>query len=458
MAGISFELRKVLREKTISAIFKAFGYSFALSSGPYVITILSLVISYFLSYGVIKQKIVLTQFQVSITYLIAFSLIYTGFSQLFFTRYVADRFFERDYFRILPNFIGILILNMAPAFLISLLFSFIFLNRYTGIFYTLFFSLTFTILVGIWIVNIILTGLKSYKYILFSFFVSYLIFVIISYFMASFGLNGLMFSFFLGQSVLFLLLLFYFVYHNYSEKLIEFDFLKKDRIFISLIFTGFFYNLAIWTDKFVFWFNESTSTSVIGPMIRYSIVYDIPIFLAYLAISPGMAVFFLKLEAEFASYYERYYDAVRQGLTLQKIYQYGDEMIEAARTTILDTIRIQGIFNIVIIIFDRFLFEMFKIPLIYLPLFHIMLLGTYLQLILLSLFALFFYFDRRKESLILSITLFSFNLLFSVISIILGPYFYGYGFTLSIFFTVIISLVMLRRFLYEIHYHTFMLR
>ncbi|MEZ0323582.1 MAG: exopolysaccharide Pel transporter PelG [Hydrogenothermaceae bacterium] len=458
MAGISFELRKVLREKTISAIFKAFGYSFALSSGPYVITILSLIISYFLSYDIIKQKLVLTQFQVSITYLVAFSLIYTGFSQLFFTRYVADRFFEKDYFKILPNFIGILVLNMGPAFFVSLLFGLIFISKYTGILYTLFFSLTFTILVGIWIINIILTGLKSYKYILFSFFIAYLIFIVASYFLASFGLNGLMFSFFLGQSVLFLLLLLYFIYLNYSEKIVEFDFLNRNRIFVSLIFTGFFYNLALWTDKFVFWFNESTSTPVIGPIIRYSIVYDIPIFLAYLAISPGMAAFFLKLEAEFASYYERYYDAVRKGLILQKIYEYGDEMIEAARAAILDTIRIQGIFNIVIIIFDKFIFDIFKIPLIYLPLFHIMLLGTYLQLILLSLFALFFYFDRRKESLILSITFFSLNLFFSVVTVILGPYFYGYGFVLSIFLTVIISILMLRRFLYEIHYHTFMLR
>lgn len=457
MAGISFELRKVLREDTLTSIFKAFGYSVALSSGPYIISILSLIGLHFLSYEVIKDKTVLIKFQVSVTYLIAFSLIYTGFSQLFFTRYVADRIFEMDYGRVLPNFIGITILNMVPAFFLSILFSVVFLSKEAGYFFSFLFSLTFTILTGIWMVNIVLTSLKSYKFILFSFFTGYATFLLLAYLLSEFGLNGLILSFFCGQSILFILLLFYFIYQHYSDTLMEFDFFNRKKIHISLIFTGFFYNLALWVDKFVFWFNDLTGTVVLGPM-RYSIVYDIPIFLAYLAIAPGMAIFFLKLEGEFAFYYDRYYDAVKNGLTLEKIYTYGDQLILSARAVILDTIRLQGVFDIIVIMFDEFLFSVFKIPLIYIPLFHILLFGTYLQLILLAIFALFFYFDRRKESLILAFFFFILNLSISGLTVLLGPYFYGYGFTVSIFITVLISLLLLKKFLHEIHYHTFMLR
>lgn len=457
MAGISFELRKVLREQTLSSIFKAFGYSLTLSSGPYIITIISLIVSYFLSYDVVKDKNILTKFQVSVTYLIAFSLIYTGFTQLVFTRYIADRIFERKYDKLLPNFMGIIILNMVPAFIISIVLSLLFFLKETGVLFPFLYSLTFTVLTGLWIVNIILTSLKSYKFILFSFFSGYSIFVVLSVILSVYGLDGLMFSFFIGQSVLFVMLLSYFTLLNYSDRLLEFDFLNHEKIYISLIFTGFFYNLAIWVDKFVFWFMQQTSTPILGPL-RYSIVYDIPIFLAYLSIAPGMAIFFLKLEGEFALYYDRYYDAVRNGLTLEKIYGYGDELIASARTVILDTIRIQGIFNIIIVMFDRFLFETFKISLIYLPLFHILLFGTYLQLILLSIFALFFYFDRRKEALVTVVLFFSLNLSFSITTVYLGPYYYGYGFTISVFITVIVSLIMLRRFLNDIHYYTFMLR
>ncbi|MFN3977005.1 MAG: exopolysaccharide Pel transporter PelG, partial [Aquificaceae bacterium] len=45
MAGISFELRKVLRERTLGSIAKAFGYSTILSAGPYLISIITLISS-----------------------------------------------------------------------------------------------------------------------------------------------------------------------------------------------------------------------------------------------------------------------------------------------------------------------------------------------------------------------------------------------------------------------------
>jgi len=45
-------------------------------------------------------------FRWTITHLMAMSLMLTGFLQLGFTRYIADRLFEKDIDAILPNFIG----------------------------------------------------------------------------------------------------------------------------------------------------------------------------------------------------------------------------------------------------------------------------------------------------------------------------------------------------------------
>ncbi len=455
MAGISFELRRTLRKGTITSILEAFGYSLALSSGPYIITILSLIVSSLLYYKNIGDKTSITAFQASVTYLMAFSLIYSGFGQLVFTRYVADRIFERQYYRLMPNLFGLLIIFMSSAFLLSLPLSLYFFSRDAGYFYSLMFSLTFVVLVGLWLVNIVLVGLKRYKFILFSFAIAYSVFFLLGYILSFYGLNGLMLSFFISQSLLFLLLLSYYIYKNPSEKITEFDFLNKDRIFVSLVFVGFFYNLAIWTDKFVFWFNKETSTQVLGPL-RYSVVYDVPIFLAYLAIAPGMAALFIKVEVEFSDIYEKYYSAVTNGLTLQKIYTYGDELIESARSALFEIARIQGIFNIALILFEEPIFTLFNLPLLYIPLFHVLLFGTYFQLLLISAIAMLFYFDRRKEALAIAFVFFAFNLLLSQISIILGPYYYGYGFVLSAFISFIISLILLRRFLHGIHYYTFM--
>ncbi|MBX0312615.1 MAG: exopolysaccharide Pel transporter PelG, partial [Sulfurihydrogenibium sp.] len=356
---------------------------------------------------------------------------------------------------VLPNLIGNMLLNMILAFIISLIFSVIFFKE-QGAAFIILYVLIFTIMCGLWIVNVVLTGFKSYKFIVFSFAVAYITFFLLALYMARYDLTGLMFSFFVGQAALFFLLLGYFIKTHYSDKIISFDFFDRHKIYISLIFSGFFYNLGIWIDKFIFWFYPDTSIQILGP-IRASIVYDIPMFLAYIAIAPGMAVFFLKLETEFADYYDRYYRAVREGATLNKIYQFGDNMILSARSVIFDTLRIQGIAFVFFLIFDTLLFKIFKLSLLYIPLFHVLMVGTYLQLIFMTLLAILNYFDRRREALYLSILFAVSNAVFTYVSILLGPYFYGYGYVLSLFISDLLAIILLRRFLDEIHYQTFML-
>ena len=99
--------------------------------------------------------------------------------------------------------------------------------------------------------------------------------------------------------------------------LVSFDFLGRQS-YLSLALTGFFYNLGVWVDKFVFWANPLVSDPVIGPL-RASIIYDIPIFLAYLSIVPGMAVFLVRVETDFAESYDAFYHAVRSGDSLVNI-------------------------------------------------------------------------------------------------------------------------------------------
>ena len=48
--------------------------------------------------------------------------------------------------------------------------------------------------------------------------------------------------------------------------MVAFDFLDRRQVFVSLLLTGLCYNLGIWIDKFIFWFNPSTSDLVIGPL------------------------------------------------------------------------------------------------------------------------------------------------------------------------------------------------
>ncbi len=456
MAGIGFELRSILRERRLTSIVAAFGYSAMLSSGPYFVSILSIIFAGWLAYTFVEDKVLVRQFQVSVTYLIAFSLIYTGASQLMFTRYISDVVFVKEYQRVLPNFTGVVVLNMVSGFLVCLAFV-LYAFRDMDFLYAVLFLFSFTTLCGVWMTNILLTSLKSYKYIVCSFVAGYGVFIGLSYLLVKYGLNGLMLSFLTGQAVVFSLLAGYIVYSFRSEMLLEFDFTDARKTYPSLILTGLFYNMGVWADKFVFWFNEATSQAVVGPL-RASVLYDIPVFLAYLTIAPGMASLFLKLEGEFAEVYDRYYKAVREGATLDKLYDLGDEVVDSARTLVLDVMRIQAIGLIFVFLFEVLIFRFFGLSLLYIPLFNLLSIGTFLQLLFISILSLAFYFDRRKEALAVTSVFFILNLSLSQLSILLGPYYYGYGFVISLIVASIMGIVLLRRFLYEIHYQTFMLR
>ncbi|MCS6957521.1 MAG: exopolysaccharide Pel transporter PelG [Aquificaceae bacterium] len=454
MAGIAFELKKILRKKSLSSIFTAFGYSFALSSGPYFITIISLILISFLMQSFVEKREILTQFQVSVTHIIAFSLILSGLINLYLIRFLADILFMKKVEAVVPNMMGAVLINMSLGFFLSFPFSMIFIAPHASYSFAFLFSFAITTLMGVWTLNIILTGFKSYKYILFSYALSYALFIVFSFIFVRFGLSGLIFAFALSNFLIFSLFLSYLLKNHYSSNLLSFDFLKEKR-YRSLMLTGFFYNFGLWADKLIFWYHPYTSTSVLGPL-SYSVVYDIPIFLAYLSIAPGISTMFLKIEWEFAEYYERYYDAVRGGSTLDKIYLYGDELIRSARSVLLDTFRVQLIFSIFIVIIQEPVFNLFRIPKIYTPLFDILLFGTTMQVVLLCILSLMFYFNKLNYALITTFIFATSNFLLSLMSIYIGPFFYGYGFVVSVFLSLIIGIILLRRFLHDIHYYTFM--
>jgi uncharacterized membrane protein len=328
-----------------------------------------------------------------------------------------------------------------------------------GVVYTLTFVFTFLVLSGIWILNIVLTSLKHYKFIVFSFFVAYT-FTIVSVWVLSFlgfGLNGVMLSFFGGQVILFFLLLSLIIYSFPSEKFVDFDFVKKSRLYTSLIFTGFFYNLGIWIDKFIFWFHPDTGEEVFF-ILRNSIIYDLPIFLAYIAIVPGMAVFLLRLETEFAEKYDIYYRAIREGATFEAIEKKRNEMVETARTAIFEVFRIQSIVILIIFLLSEFIFSIFKFPSFYIPLFHIDLVGTGLQLFFMSILAITFYLDKKQNALLTSFLFVVLNASLTYLSINMGMTFYGYGFVLSLLVVSVIALWMLKEDFERLNYETFMLQ
>lgn len=454
MAGIGFELRRILSRDSYIATLHAYLYAGLISSGPWLLSIVSVMLVGGISLGLLLPDVLVGQFLVTVTYLMASSLILTGGPQLFFTRFISDCLYERQFDQILPNLMGVLLLVTLGAGLLGTIVLCLMFDE--SLIVRVLVLANFVVLCNLWMVIIFLSGMKAYNRILLVMLVGYSLMVASAYVLSFLQLPGLLLALLIGHSALLFLYLYDILREYQAEKLIVFGFLERRRAFVSLLVTGFCYNLGVWVDKFLFWLNPGTSSDMDGPL-RASMIYDLPIFLAYLAIVPGMSVFLVRIETDFAEWCERLFGAIRDGETLQYIGQLKTEMVLSIRQGLLEICKVQGVTVLLLFLFAPRLLEWLGLSSYYLPLFHIALIGVSLQVVFMALLNVFFYLDKRTIVLELCIWFVVLNIVLTLLSQYLGPSFFGYGFTLSLLICVLLGLHRLSRGLEDLEYDTFML-
>jgi uncharacterized membrane protein len=457
MAGIGFELRKILKEDRLLSLGKVYGYSAILSSGPWVVSILAIVLVGFINVANFGESSDVFRFQVVVTYAIALasSLIITGILQLPFTRYVADLIYNNKEDEILGSYFGAIFMSWILGLPLIVPFYMWVFEDQTTIFLLGAVS-TFLILCGVWISSILASSLKYYNGVVWAYFLSYALIVVFSYFYGK-TIEMLIFIFFLGNAVLFVTLMTFIIRSYPASIFMKVDFFLAKNFYWTLAIAGLTYNLGAWVDKFIFWYHPDTGHVVIGKL-NASIVYDMPIFLAYLSILPGMAIFFYRLESDFAEKYDLFYDAVRSGGTLQTIRLYKDEMIEVIRHAIHEILMIQGIIDIILFITAPTVFEYLHIPQLYLGLLFILTIGAMLQIAFMSVLAILYYLDRKIVAMWLCVTFFFSNAGLTFLSIYIGPSMFGYGYTVSLLIVFMASLIVIRNEMDRLDYETFMLQ
>nr|WKF61567.1 hypothetical protein HUO10_006098 [Paraburkholderia busanensis] len=456
MAGIGFELRKMLRRNTLLGLMQAYTYAGLIGAGPWVLSIVGILLIGVLSLPFVLPTGLITQFQVSVTYLISLSLILTGPLQLAYTRFTSDRLFEKRDDLVLPNYHAVaFVVTVASAVLGALAVVLLFPQQTVA--YRLLMLAGFVVMSNIWIATIFLSGMKQYVSIIVVFFIGYSFTTIAALALNRYGLTGLLSGFVSGQTILLVGLL-SLIYRDYrSDHFISFEVFWKRYRYPSLMLTGLLYNLGIWVDKFMFWYSPGTGQPVIGPL-RASIIYDIPVFLAYLAIIPGMAVFLMRIETDFVEYYDAFYDAVREGASLQHIERMRNAMVEALRNGIWEIIKVQTIAAMMLFAAGTVLLSWLKISTLYLPLLYIDVIAASMQVVFMGTINVFFYLDKRKIVLCLVAGFVALNVIFTAMTLALNPAFYGYGFAGALLAVVLASLYLLDRKLESLEYETFMLQ
>lgn len=456
MAGIGFELKKILKKESMTSFLIAYSYATILSAGGWVASILSILLVGFINISLYNNSTEIVQFQVSVTHLIALSLMLSGVHQLTFTRFIADKIYLKEEKAIIPNLIGVLLINTVISLIFIFIYSHVVLKDVNSTLYVAIFVTTFLILSNIWILNIIAVSIKKYKHTIVAYFVSYLMVLILAVYFGKYGLVYLMASFLISSIMLFLTLLFLIIRSYYFSQFLSFEFISYYKKHLSLAIAGLFFNVGIWADEFIFWYS-STGKSILGK-INASIVYDLPLFLAYLTIIPGMAIFFIRLEADFARLYDKYFKGVVEGATLTRLINYKNQMIDLIRITTKEAIIIQGIFNIIFYITAPKIMQSLKLPLLIVPLFYIDMVAIQLQLLVMITLAFLFYLNKKREAAKVTVIMTVLNIIFPIISIKLGVYYYGYGSAIAMLIASLIGLLYLNRSMMRLEYETFMLQ
>ncbi|MCG8421066.1 MAG: exopolysaccharide Pel transporter PelG [Proteobacteria bacterium] len=456
MAGIGFSLRRLGHGGGFTGLGKLYGAAGLISSGPWLISIITILFTGLWTVELVPERRDVPQFQVSVTYLFAGSLILSGPLQLLFSRLTADRVFEERNSRILPNLFGAMVVTGAAAGVVGTVVMFVGFAE-QSLFYRIVMVECFIVLCDLWLVVVLLTALKFYGSVLASFAGAYGIILGCAILLAPYGLEGLLAGFAIGQAFLLFVALFLILRQYPSDALIAFDFFDREQVFPSLAVTGFLFNYGVWIDKFLFWANPRTSEPMIG-LFRGSYLYDIPVLLAYLTVVPGMSVFLIRLETDFAEHYTAFYDAVREGAPLERIEQLRDNMTVSAKRGIFEILKVQGLVFFLIILFARNVLPFFGISELFLPLLYVHAAAVGVQVLLLAVLNVFFYLDQRGTALRICLIFAVLNTVGTIVTQKLGYVFYGYGFAIAVAAAALVGLALLNRRFDGLVRDTFMLQ
>jgi len=377
----------------------------------------------------------------------------TGPLQLLFARFVADRLYERRSERIVPNLLGALsITTLVSGTLASLVVHRTFDESLAC---RLLLVANFVVLCSGWVLVVLLSGVKAYRTVAGLFFAAYVASVTGAAALRPLGLEGLFAGFLIGQAGALFGMLALVLRAFPGERRIRFEFLAPAQAHYDLAAVGAVFYFGVWADKAAFWLNPGTSEPVFGPL-RCSVIYDLPIFFAYLSAIPAMAAFFLRLEADFADRCQEFFQCVRKGAPLDRLLQVKDGMVACVQRGLVEIVKVEGVTLVMVFVAGPFVMRAAGISPLYLRLLYIDAAAVCLQVIFLAILNVLFYLDQRKAALALSALFACGNLLLTLLTQQLGPTWYGFGFAAAALIASAAGLLLLSRKLEYLERDTFM--
>ncbi len=424
MAGIGFELYKILHEGTLSSVLKAFLLGTIIVAGPWILSILCIYSIQKFAFLSIAENPAL--FTVTIVYTYAASLFLFGGVHYVFSRYIADRLYETEMDKtpavreqVMKKITSALVTVMALVILLSCILALVFsrLNDFSFItnsgFYTVSLVFLFTVVNSIWILLIYAALLKEYNKI----FLTYLAGMAgslagVHFLGRAYGVAGALLGYGSGQVLIIVLLL---LIAQRSYPLTSFSFnmelFSYFRRFILLFLTGMFFNMAVWADKVIYWFTRGEH--IPGTAFYYFTQYDIPVFIAYLTMIPGLVYFLVVSETVF---HRNYLDFITTVLSdrLSDILAKKERMAASLKAGLTGLVLFQGVWTAVLVLNRDGLLRATGFVLADPAVMGMLLVAVFFHMLALALQIYMMYFELRREALVSAVIFLAANVLMTL--------------------------------------------
>lgn len=454
MAGIGFELKKLFKHKSFFNNIRAYLYSTLVSVGPFILCTLMITTIQFLMRYMKVSFLERELFLASIVYAFIFSQIITSGFSMIITRFISDKLYSKEFKDILPSLYGIisicLVIGAVPAsvfFTKSPLDWRIKLSSY----------ILYMQLIIMWLQSVYLSALKDYIKIVKGFLAGIVITLISAYCLMKFlRINivlELLVAMDIGIFTIIVVLMAYirsFFSESSNKYFLFFSYFDK---YPALFFVNLFYTLGLYVHNFVFW--GGSLKNIIASTYIYSPIYDVPTFYAFLSTIPSMVVFVVSVETSFYEKYKVYYSNITGNGNLLDIENSRKDMTNVLWSEIRNIMELQLFFTLVSLVLGGIFLARIGLIKLSMDIFNIITLGAYANIIMLVIILIELYFEDRKGALIISSTFLISNFSFSLFSVYMGENFYGLGFFLATFISLIIGVNRLANFLKYINYHTF---
>ena len=450
MAGIGFELKRILAEDTYSSMVKGFFYSTVISAGPWLMSVLCLagLGIYSVAFLGFEER---QLFSSAVVYIYATSLVGTGLLQMVITRYLSDKLYHGAREALAETFVPIVLLTVAIQLPIAVgvlwgapLPGSFKISAATGL----------LVISLIWQTMIFLSASRDYLSIVIAFLMGAVVSVAAGLLWGKhYGLSGYINGFVFGQFCILALLTLKVTREFGVSARQDWSFLRYIRQYPQLVAIGLCYNLSIWIDKLLF--GLSTFGRITAERFPTYNQYDSSMFLAFATMVPAMGLFLARTETDFAEVYKRYYDDIFFRRSYDQILKSKRAMTDVLGSSFFDLCKLQGLVTFLFIYFADDILYAVKLPYSQTSMFRYALLGAFMQVMMLFLHVILLYFDLRGTVTVLTVLFLVANTLLSAASLALGFPFYGAGFAAACFISLLVTVLVLYWRIRDLEFITF---